>query len=178
MLFVGLAAGLLVAWLYYRSNRAVLDERIEARDRQIREMEVRIQESSSQIDISRAEISTLKAREAELGTTLEYERKTAHEKLALIEDARQKLSDAFGALSAEALRSNNQAFLQLANETLEKHQVQAKGDLESRQVAIEQLVKPLDPNFHWRNGLPRPDRSVPRGRPSPGDSGRCDRSCE
>jgi DNA recombination protein RmuC len=67
----------------------------------------------------------------------------AQEKLALLEEARQKLSDAFQALSSEALKSNNQAFLQLAKETLEKHQVQAKGDLEGRQKAIEQIVKPL-----------------------------------
>jgi membrane-associated HD superfamily phosphohydrolase len=53
----------------------------------------------------------------------------AQEKLALLEEARQKLSDAFQALSSEALKSNNQAFLHLAKETLEKHQVQAKGDL-------------------------------------------------
>jgi DNA recombination protein RmuC len=67
----------------------------------------------------------------------------AQEKLALLEEARQKLAEAFQALSAEALKSNNQAFLQLAREALEKHQIQAKGDLESRQKAIEQLVKPI-----------------------------------
>lgn len=69
--------------------------------------------------------------------------RNAQEKLALLEEARQKLADAFQALSAEALKSNNEAFLQLARETLEKHQIQAKGDLESRQKAIEQLVKPV-----------------------------------
>jgi len=143
MFFIGLGAGLIVAWLYYRSARAVLGERIESRDRQIRETEARIQDASSQIDVFRNETSVLKTREAELNTTLGYERKVADEKLALIEEARQKLSEAFGALSAEALKSNNQAFLQLAKETLEKHQVQAKGDLENRQLAIEQLVKPL-----------------------------------
>jgi DNA recombination protein RmuC len=143
MLFIGLGAGLVTAWLYYRSARAVLGERIDARDRQIQEMGAQIREASSQIDILRNESSTLKAKEAALNATLDHERKAAHENLALIEDARQKLSDAFGVLSGEALKSNNHAFLQLAKETLEKHQVQAKGDLENRQLAIEQLVKPL-----------------------------------
>jgi DNA recombination protein RmuC len=143
MFFIGLAVGIVAAWLYYRSARAVLSERIEARDLQIREMDTRIQETSSQIEIFRNELSELKAREAELNTKLDYERKATHENLALIDEARQKLSDAFGDLSAEALKSNNQAFLDLAKETLEKHQVQAKGDLENRQLAIEQLVKPL-----------------------------------
>jgi DNA recombination protein RmuC len=67
----------------------------------------------------------------------------AQEKLALLEQARLKLSDAFQALSAEALKSNNQAFLQLAQEALQKHQILAKDELESRHKAIEQLVRPL-----------------------------------
>jgi DNA recombination protein RmuC len=143
MLFIGFGAGLIVAWLYFRSARAVLGERIDARDRQIREIEGQIQETRGQLEISRSESSALKAREVELNTALDYERKAFHEKIALIEEARQKLSDAFGFLSAEALKSNNQAFLQLAKETLENHQVQAKGDLENRRLAIEQLLKPL-----------------------------------
>ena len=67
----------------------------------------------------------------------------AQEKLALLEDARRKLLDAFQAISAEALKSNNQAFLLLAKEALEKYQMQAMGDLETRKQAIEQLVRPL-----------------------------------
>jgi prefoldin subunit 5 len=63
MLFIGLGAGLVTAWLYYRSARAVLGERIDARDRQIQEMGAQIREASSQIDILRNESSTLKAKE-------------------------------------------------------------------------------------------------------------------
>ena len=83
------------------------------------------------------------AMQAAFDVQLRMAQQAAEEKLALLEDARQKLADAFQALSAEALKSNNQAFLQLARETLEKHQIQAKGDLETRQRAIEQLVQPI-----------------------------------
>jgi len=65
------------------------------------------------------------------------------EKLALLNEAQQKLSDAFKALSADALKSNNQAFLELAKETLEKHQIGARNDLESRQAAFQEMVKPV-----------------------------------
>jgi DNA recombination protein RmuC len=55
----------------------------------------------------------------------------------------EELRESFQALSAEALKSNNQAFLQLANATLEKFQSEAKGDLELRQQAVENLVAPI-----------------------------------
>ena len=69
--------------------------------------------------------------------------KSATEKLQLLEDAKQRLSDQFHALSAEALRKNNQSFLELAKETLATYQESAKGDLEKRQQAIAEVVNPV-----------------------------------
>lgn len=94
-----------------------------------------------------AELNTenadLKAKLSEMETRLAEERKAAEEKLGLLDEARQKLSDAFKALSADALKSSNQSFLELARETLERFQESAKGDLLIRQMAIDELVKPL-----------------------------------
>ena len=67
----------------------------------------------------------------------------AGKEVAVVDEAQQKLSDAFKALAAEALKSNNQSFLTLATQTLEKYQESAKGDLDKRQQAIDQLVKPF-----------------------------------
>jgi DNA recombination protein RmuC len=83
-----------------------------------------------------SQLSALAARAGE-------ERKAAEEKLALISDARTKLLDAFNSLSSEALKSNNQSFLDLAKMTLEKFQEGAKGDLEMRQKAVDEMVKPI-----------------------------------
>ena len=58
-------------------------------------------------------------------------------------EAQTRFSDAFKALSAEALRDNNTSFLELARSTLEKTQEGAKGDLEKRQEAIGALVRPM-----------------------------------
>jgi DNA recombination protein RmuC len=63
--------------------------------------------------------------------------------LAAERDAHTRLANEFKALSAEALKSNNESFLKLAQATLEKFQESAKGDLSSRQQAIDSLVKPL-----------------------------------
>ena len=74
---------------------------------------------------------------------LDAERQAAAEKLALWNDAQQKLSDAFRALSADALTRNNQAFLDLAKTALGQAQESARGDLEKRQQAIVEMVTPV-----------------------------------
>ena len=71
------------------------------------------------------------------------QQKQAQEKLALLDDAKRQLADAFKALAADALKSSNTSFLELAKTHLEKFQESAKGDLEKRQTAIDELVKPV-----------------------------------
>lgn len=57
--------------------------------------------------------------------------------------ARGALTNAFRALSAEALQRNNQAFLDLAKTTLDKQQSVAQNELEKRQQSIGELVTPI-----------------------------------
>jgi len=89
---------------------------------------------------------------AVLQTRLEEERKAHQEKLTLLNNAESKLADAFKALSADALRSNNQSFLDLAKQNLEAFQQNAKGDLERRQNAIGDLIKPLKESLEKVDG--------------------------
>jgi DNA recombination protein RmuC len=65
------------------------------------------------------------------------------EKLRLLENAREALSNSFSSLSAQALERNNRSFLDLATTQLEKFQSMAKEDLQRREQSIEHLVKPL-----------------------------------
>ncbi len=67
----------------------------------------------------------------------------AESKLIFYQDAQKKLSDSFKAVSADALKSNTQSFLDLATLKLEKFQEGARGDLKLRQQAIDDLVKPI-----------------------------------
>lgn len=80
---------------------------------------------------------------AVLNERLQNKEQQAKEMQAALEDARLKLTDTFKALSAEALQTNNQAFLDLAKATLEKTQETARGDLQLRQQAIADLLKPV-----------------------------------
>jgi DNA recombination protein RmuC len=83
-----------------------------------------------------ATLTTLRVR-------LEHERAGFEEKLGLVEQAKHELTNSFKALSSEALRSNNTAFLELARTQLEGFQVTARGDLEQRQKAVEAIVAPI-----------------------------------
>jgi DNA recombination protein RmuC len=87
--------------------------------------------------------SRLREQAAAVESTLQHERQSATEKLDLINRATDELREAFQALASDALKSNNQSFLQLAKASLEKFQSEAKGDLEARQKAVETLVAPL-----------------------------------
>ena len=87
--------------------------------------------------------SRLREQVAALDSTLQHERQSAAEKLDLIKRATDELREAFQALASDALKSNNQSFLQLAKASLEKFQSEAKGDLEARQIAVETLVAPI-----------------------------------
>ncbi|HEX8978522.1 MAG TPA: DNA recombination protein RmuC [Parasulfuritortus sp.] len=89
------------------------------------------------------QLGEFKIRVVQLETELAAEQAALTEKLELLEEARRQSADAFRALSAEALKSNNQAFLELARTSLEKFQESARGDLEARQKAVEHMVKPL-----------------------------------
>jgi DNA recombination protein RmuC len=87
--------------------------------------------------------SCLREQAAAIESTLQHERQSAAEKLDLINRATDELREAFQALASDALKSNNQSFLQLAKASLEKFQSEAKGDLEARQKAVETLVAPI-----------------------------------
>jgi DNA recombination protein RmuC len=141
--FVGLALGGLGAWLFLRTRVATLEERLAGRDGKISEMESRLAERDAAVSLAQSEHSQIRQQLAQTETQLVEERKAAIEKLALLNEAQIKLADSFKALSHDALKSNNAAFMDLAQATLAKFQEGARGDLDKRQTAIDQLVKPV-----------------------------------
>ena len=73
----------------------------------------------------------------------EHERELAAERIATLNDAQERLSASFKALSAEALQSSVGQLSQMARAQLQAVQAEAKGDLDKRHHAVEQLVGPL-----------------------------------
>jgi DNA recombination protein RmuC len=80
---------------------------------------------------------------AALGRDLVRERERGAETAAVLEQARADFANHFKALSTDALRANNELFLELAKPQLEQIQLRASGELEARQKAVEQLVGPI-----------------------------------
>lgn len=159
MLLIGIAVGVGACWLVLNTKikHAADNARSEAnavisglnadvsnRDTAIEQLKTEVSEGRSALKEIRDDFTTLKAREAQLETTIKQERRQAAEKLEILNDAQEKLSDAFKVLSSDALQNNNESFLKLAKSTLEKFQETAKGDLEKRQLAIDGLVKPIE----------------------------------
>ena len=140
---IGVIFGGATTWLVLRAQTATLQERLTGRDRKITEIESKLAEQAASLSQAQIEFSQARQELTQSETRLVEERKASSEKLAILNEAQAKLSDAFKALSSEALKSNNAAFLSLAHATLEKFQEGAKNDLEKRQTAIDQLVKPV-----------------------------------
>jgi len=136
-LLAGAIAGFMTAWLLVRPNSAVLNTRLSLLQQEL---------NSARAEAAKgAQLNAeMKSATARLETAISLERKANEEKIALLDRMTSELRESFQALSAEALKSNNQAFLQLANATLQNFQSQAKGDLELRQKAVETLVAPIN----------------------------------
>ncbi len=125
--------------------RTETERRSAAEEKTLRipELETLIAEKEGQIRDVQEENTQLRARIAELQTRIEEERKGIEEKIQILDRAQNELSNTFKALSAEALKTNNQSFLTLAKSIFEKFLENATGDLSMRQKSIGELVEPI-----------------------------------
>ncbi|HKY91473.1 MAG TPA: DNA recombination protein RmuC [Nevskiaceae bacterium] len=87
--------------------------------------------------------AALQASHASLQERYEFEQKRFADQQKMLQETQTRLTDAFKALSSDALRANNQSFLDLATGLLSKFQEGAQGDLAQRQKAIEELTTPI-----------------------------------
>ena len=130
------AAGAIFAWLMASVRSAGLRSRVTILDADIANLRKQIAE---QLEAN----VQLRESAAALKSTLTQEQKNTAEKLDLLNRASDELRREFQVLASEALKSNNQSFLDLAKTSLEKFQSQAEGDLTARQQAVEHLVAPI-----------------------------------
>jgi DNA recombination protein RmuC len=133
---ISAALGGAIAWMALRTRSAVLREQVATLTQTLADVRHKLEAAGS-------DNTRLTAQVAGLESTLQGERESGEEKLRLLKSASAELREAFQALAADALSNNNESFLHLAKERLEKYQSEAKGDLEARQKAVENLVTPI-----------------------------------
>lgn len=144
---IGLAVGIVIAWFIVNNrNRGELidkEVKIKAGESSLTELRAQLQQKETELNNLRSALNTEQQTRVSAETRLEETRKNLEEQKRLLTEAEEKFTTTFKALSSDALKDNNQAFLNLAKQTLENLLTEAKGDLGKRQQAIEGIIKPL-----------------------------------
>ena len=138
-LLLGLVAGVVVG-LLARSGQVARTRTAEARLSDALAAGRRLTDENTGLQ---QQMTTARSEAARLSAQLEHQRVINQERAAGFEETRQQLTGEFARLSGEALRRNNEQFLQLADSKLNETRQAAEGELGKRQEAIEQLLKPI-----------------------------------
>ena len=147
---IGSAFGFLIAWFFAKSKFSkefleISKEHSSALSRleHMEELKKTLEERAQEIDSLNATITELKEHQAKLQTIIDKERLAVNEKIEMLEDVRNNMVDAYKAISASALRENNQIFLDLARTTLSKYIESAKSDFNIRSKEVKDIVMPV-----------------------------------
>ncbi|MDX2457177.1 MAG: DNA recombination protein RmuC [Gammaproteobacteria bacterium] len=98
----------------------------------------------------------LRNRCTQLESELDHEHRRSAEKQAAFEQLSLQHRRTFNVMATRALNNNNEQFLRLARESLGQFHIKAEGELEKREQAVENLVKPI------RDALERTEKQVQR----------------
>lgn len=138
-LLIGVAIGSAIAYFAGREKSPGMEIRAVGAESVLKAVR-------AQAEITRSELSAVRSNlavEQQARATAEAELKSERERMVaereLLNQASQKLKDAFDALASAALRNNNEAFLALANQNLGA----IKAETTAEKEAVAQLVQPI-----------------------------------
>ena len=148
----GLGVGILVTgwWVTARTQSRVHAQLLESGERAQRAdalaaaLQQRLDDHQAEMGQLRQVLTESQEGRTKAETRMEVMTRSLEDQKTLLVQARQELHDSFEALSGQALKQNNEAFLDLARTSFETLQAEAKGELSQRQQAIGELVKPLE----------------------------------
>lgn len=146
MPFGVLAVLAVLAWAVQRRQAHRLQSKLDQYQQQLLAAEAQLDARKGQVselESLRVSQQSLLSDHAALQERHAQEQLRLKEQQALLQEAQAKLSDAFKSLSADALRANNQNFLELATQNLKQFQQGAREDLAARQKSIEQMTQPI-----------------------------------
>src|SRR3972149_4540240 len=143
LLLIGLGLGGAAAWLWAQGKIKGAESTVQELRAQITSLQETLADKDRDIASLQQQVRTEGEQKIKAQTELTQAQVSLQEQRKLLDAAEQKLKDTFKALADGFLKSNNQAFIDLARTTFDVIQTQAKGDLEARQQAIDGLVQPL-----------------------------------
>ncbi len=140
---IGLLVGGALGWLLAQLRAASRLAENTALARRAEDAQAQLASANTALDDARARIGALEREAAAAAEQIASRERAIVEQKQLLVEAEKRLSDTFKALSADALRGNNQQFLDLARKTFESLMTEAKGEVDKKQQAIDALLKPI-----------------------------------
>lgn len=138
---VGLAIGVAGTYLLLRTRMAISSERLRALERHLEQVNSESQRLKAEIEAKSSALLAISSQLSAAKAELAAERQAAIDKLALVQQSEQRLSESFDLLAAKALKENAAEFLKLAKNQFEQEQKMASGELGMKKEAIEALLE-------------------------------------
>ena len=138
---IGLVGGIACAYLLLRTRIAVSSERLRALKHDLEHANDESQRLRTEIEAKGSALLSTSSQLSAAKAELVAERQAGIDKLALVQQSEQRLSESFDLLAAKALKENAAEFLKLAKNQFEHEQKVASGDLGMKKEAIEALLE-------------------------------------
>src|SRR5215468_8933026 len=138
---VGIAIGIASTYLFLRTRMAVSSERGRSLERQLEQANCESHKLRTELEAKRSEFVAISSQLSAARAELAVERQAGIDRLALVQQSEQRLSESFDLLAAKALKENSAEFLKLAKNQFEHEQEVASGDLGVKKEAIEALLE-------------------------------------
>lgn len=142
---IAFIVGALITWFVAKANAASVITLLKS---SIEEQKNNIMDKERALNEKQASLAEAVAEKAALQADLKSGQERLKDQQKFVEEAHKNLRDAFGSLSADALRSNNESFVELAKAKLEEKVAEAKGELDVKQATFDAAIKPLSESLN------------------------------
>lgn len=140
----GVVAGVVFyAYTIGLSNKRRFQEKSQHLQQLLDDSEADLDSLQTEYDIERDARHAGELTITRLESAIEAQQALHQARIDALNEAQRKLEATFDSLAANALTRSNNQFLSLAQEQFKQYQQQAKTDIGQREVAIQQLVQPM-----------------------------------
>jgi len=140
---VGVLVGAGVVSLVANARAQGMQAMAEERVREFDSLRTELADRGQRILEMAKELEGAHLEQAKLGERLGASETAAAEKVEALLNVEKTLKESFAALAANALDANSRGLLQIAQKELEKQQGEAKQDLAAKEIAIKNMLKPV-----------------------------------